>query len=72
MSRTSASMHAGRSAERCKPRQHGARAVGEVVQHRYGVAGPRQLDDDVRADVSGPAGHENGVRHRDSGYHSTR
>ena len=44
--------------ERLQPRQHGGRAVDEVVEDDRRVAGVRELDDDVRADVARPAGDE--------------
>ena len=39
------------------------RAGREVVEHDGRVAGLRELDDDVRADVAGAAGDEDGVGH---------
>ena len=41
----------------------GRRAVREIVGDDRRVAGPRQLDDDVRSDVAGAAGDENGISH---------
>jgi hypothetical protein len=45
--------------ERGEPREDRRRAVGEVVEDDRRGACLRQLDDDVRADVSGAAGDQN-------------
>ena len=61
--------HVGRHAgdgppgDRLQPGQHRGRAVDEVVEHDRRVAGVREFDDDVRADVTRTAGHEDRLRH---------
>jgi hypothetical protein len=49
--------------ERLEARPHRRRAVRVVVQDHRRVAGLRQFDDDVRADVAGAPGHEYGFSH---------
>ena len=49
--------------KRLQPRQHRRRAVGEIVEYNWRIAGLRKFDDHVRANVTRAAGDENGVCH---------
>ena len=50
--------------ERFETRQHGGRAVGEIVEDDGCVAAARELHDDMRADIASAACDKNSFRHR--------